>query len=127
MTNKTGIPFACKEFDEETGNWRIWLDPTPKLDGFYHYELLQGPLDGNNVDLIVKLLNEHAEKGDRCPCGDIILADTENWPVPLCYDCYPKHLVDAIENFFNVYDKATKTPADWDSVNQRFMDALSGE
>lgn len=29
----------------------------------------------------------------RCPCGDIILADTEDWPVPLCYNCYPEHLV----------------------------------
>ena len=24
-----------------------------------------------------------------CPCGDpIILADTEDWPVPLCFDCW---------------------------------------
>ncbi len=23
-----------------------------------------------------------------CPCGDIILADTEEWPIPLCYECY---------------------------------------
>lgn len=27
-------------------------------------------------------------KQDRCPCGGIILADTENWHVPLCYECY---------------------------------------
>ena len=25
---------------------------------------------------------------DRCPCGGIILADTEDWNVPVCYDCY---------------------------------------
>lgn len=25
---------------------------------------------------------------DRCPCGGIILADTEDWKVPLCYECY---------------------------------------
>lgn len=25
---------------------------------------------------------------DRCPCGGIILADTEEWPTPLCYTCY---------------------------------------
>ena len=24
----------------------------------------------------------------RCPCGGIILADTEDWPTPLCYNCY---------------------------------------
>lgn len=23
----------------------------------------------------------------RCPCGGIILADTENCTVPLCYEC----------------------------------------
>ena len=33
-------------------------------------------------------------KPDRCPCGDIVLAVTEDWRVPLCYDCYPKHLDD---------------------------------
>jgi len=25
---------------------------------------------------------------DRCPCGGIILADTEDWKVPLCYECF---------------------------------------
>jgi len=25
---------------------------------------------------------------DRCPCGGIILADTEDWKTPLCYSCY---------------------------------------
>lgn len=25
---------------------------------------------------------------DKCPCGGIILADTENWKTPLCYTCY---------------------------------------
>ena len=29
----------------------------------------------------------------RCPCGGVILADTEDWPTPLCYECYPKRLV----------------------------------
>lgn len=23
-----------------------------------------------------------------CPCGGIILADTETWATPLCYECY---------------------------------------
>lgn len=26
-------------------------------------------------------------KSDRCPCGGIILADTEDWKVPMCA-CY---------------------------------------
>lgn len=25
---------------------------------------------------------------DRCPCGGIILADTENWEEPLCHECW---------------------------------------
>ncbi len=25
---------------------------------------------------------------DRCPCGGIILADTEDWETPLCYECW---------------------------------------
>ena len=25
---------------------------------------------------------------DRCPCGGIILADTEDWSTPLCYSCF---------------------------------------
>lgn len=25
---------------------------------------------------------------DRCPCGNIILADTEEWKTPLCIECY---------------------------------------
>lgn len=27
-------------------------------------------------------------KKSLCPCGGIILADTENWDVPLCDNCY---------------------------------------
>ena len=27
-------------------------------------------------------------KKDRCPCGGIILADTEDWSTPLCYSCF---------------------------------------
>lgn len=26
----------------------------------------------------------------RCPCGGIILADTEEWNVPLCNECYER-------------------------------------
>jgi len=25
---------------------------------------------------------------DRCPCGGVILADTEDWKIPLCYSCW---------------------------------------
>lgn len=41
---------------------------------------------------------------DRCPCGGIILADSEDWKTPLCYECYPKEydqlkasLIDAVK------------------------------
>ena len=27
---------------------------------------------------------------DRCPCGEPIYANTEDWKVPLCYECYVK-------------------------------------
>jgi len=36
-------------------------------------------------------------KKDRCPCGGIILADTEDWAVPLCYSCFVKFCEDARE------------------------------
>lgn len=26
-----------------------------------------------------------------CPCGGIILADTEEWEIPLCYSCFRKY------------------------------------
>lgn len=25
---------------------------------------------------------------DRCPCGGVIFADTEDWEIPFCYNCY---------------------------------------
>ena len=28
------------------------------------------------------------QKPDRCPCGGIMLADTEDWQVPLCHSCW---------------------------------------
>lgn len=28
---------------------------------------------------------------DRCKCGGVILADTEDWKQPLCHDCYEYH------------------------------------
>lgn len=27
---------------------------------------------------------------DRCPCGDVIYANTEDWDIPVCYECYVK-------------------------------------
>jgi hypothetical protein len=27
-----------------------------------------------------------------CPCGGIILADTEDWEIPLCYECYEYYI-----------------------------------
>ena len=24
----------------------------------------------------------------QCPCGGVILADTEDWPIPMCHECY---------------------------------------
>lgn len=30
-------------------------------------------------------------KSDRCPCGDVILADSEDMGVPLCHDHYEEY------------------------------------
>jgi hypothetical protein len=35
----------------------------------------------------------HWGQPGACQCGDpIILADTEDWPVPLCFDCWAKQV-----------------------------------
>lgn len=31
----------------------------------------------------------------RCPCGGIILADTEDWKTPRCLKCIPNELLDS--------------------------------
>lgn len=31
---------------------------------------------------------ERTKVKDRCPCGGIILADTEEWKTPLCNGCF---------------------------------------
>jgi hypothetical protein len=41
------------------------------------------------VDTIDEWRARHWGQPGACPCGDpIILADTEDWPVPLCFDCW---------------------------------------
>ena len=45
---------------------------------------------------------------DRCPCGGIILADTEDWAVPLCYNCYPKDIVEPLERKLAIAVEALK-------------------
>lgn len=42
--------------------------------------LYDRPFETNAED---RFMNENS-----CPCGQVILADTEDWGVPLCYDCY---------------------------------------
>lgn len=32
--------------------------------------------------------DRHGGDMSNCPCGGVILADTENWKTPLCYACY---------------------------------------
>ncbi len=61
MRNKTCEPFAFKELDDD-GCWCIYFDPSPKLDGYFYYEQLCGPIDGDNAELIVRLLNEYHSK-----------------------------------------------------------------
>ena len=61
MKNLTGKPYAFKELDQD-GFWCIYFDPSPKLDGHFYYEQLTGPIDVDNAELIVRLLNEHNQK-----------------------------------------------------------------
>jgi hypothetical protein len=37
---------------------------------------------------IAALQKKLADLKKWCPCGGVILADTEDWPVPLCNACY---------------------------------------
>lgn len=43
------------------------------------------------LDLKLDQIQVKSEKG-RCACGEWIYADTEDWPEPLCYECYMKTL-----------------------------------
>lgn len=33
-------------------------------------------------------------ENERCSCGHVILADTEDWATPLCYGCYTDRRVE---------------------------------
>lgn len=64
MRTDHGEPYALKKINEEDMSWDIFFDPTPKLDGFFYYEKLNGFIDGENADMIVDLLNEKNKKDD---------------------------------------------------------------
>lgn len=66
MRNKTGKPYAFAELGAD-GYWQIYFDPSPKLDGYFYYECLQGPIDGGNADKIVDLLNDEPECDGMIP------------------------------------------------------------
>ena len=40
--------------------------------------------------IITGLQNELIDLRRRCPCGGIVLADTEDWDTPRCDGCYTK-------------------------------------
>ena len=87
MRNRDGHPYAYKAMDD-IGFWVIYFDPFLRLDGFYHYSQLTGPIDEGEAQMVVDALLAKAQK--QCQCGGIIFADTEDWPVPVCYDCHDK-------------------------------------
>jgi hypothetical protein len=80
-----------------------------------------------------------------CPCGGVILADTENWPVPLCSSCCDfvvdelfsdhealreslKEAAQAIENYCNAHHvwSINKNHMTYQGSNeQQFLDALA--
>lgn len=37
--------------------------------------------------LLTEAWNTRADE-PRCPCGGVIYANTEDWKVPVCYECY---------------------------------------
>ena len=47
---------------------------------------------------------------DRCPCGDPIYANTEDWETPLCYECYIR-LKDAWNSQADEFNK-------WESLGE---------
>lgn len=59
MRNDSGTPFAFKVLDD--GYWNIYFDPSMKLNGYFYYEQVSGPIDGSNAELIVDLLNKYHE------------------------------------------------------------------
>jgi len=34
-----------------------------------------------------------------CPCGGVILADTEDWPIPMCFNCFEHTKSECLEIF----------------------------
>ena len=46
-------------------------------------------------------MSDNVNHPRSCPCGGIILADTENWKTPLCYHCY----TDLHEGYSNLEEK----------------------
>jgi len=68
-----------------------------------------------------KKARNQKRKKDRCPCGGVILADTEDWATPLCYGCYPKDLVDKIEKLNSHHMKMMEKQT---RISAHFFDKL---
>lgn len=41
----------------------------------------------DKLNEVIERVNELSAQHDRCPCGGIIIAETEECRVPLCDDC----------------------------------------
>jgi len=84
------------------------------------------PVRGELVDLsirtwidteVIPALDEYINAGKkdaRCPCGGVILADTEDWNIPLCADCYtpnPRYWIDLTsEGVTQIYGNIGASP-----------------
>lgn len=66
-----------KEADRLTG---IWIEAKDEAN-------VLRQLDQQLRDEITRLKRIITGE-NRCPCGAVIFADTEEWEVPLCYNCY---------------------------------------
>ena len=73
------------------------------------------------LDLLAKQSGEHEK--DRCPCGGIILADTEDFPVPVCNECFEPYeklqqKVAKLEEEINLKDLQIKSLAASDTLKK---------
>ena len=67
---------------------RIIADEAPKLTDYKNSEayILPALYLKMACDEIERLRNTRAEP--RCPCGGVIYANSEDWKVPVCYECF---------------------------------------
>lgn len=57
-----------------------------------------------------------------CPCGNAVVADTEDWETPLCYECWLDTPEGAAENYANQFAKWPSKR--WKELKAEFLKRL---